>query len=61
MSTMGFPHREHPFFRSIQPASSAEPTGFTDDDLARVMPRHFPLSIPGDEIPGHPAEHQASE
>lgn len=27
---------------------------YSDEDLRRVIPRHYPLSIPGDVIPGIP-------
>ena len=38
----------------LQPFSSAASTPFAEEDLERICPRHFPLSIPGDIIPGFP-------
>lgn len=29
----------------------------TDEDIIRAMPRHYPLSIPSDPVPGFPFEH----
>lgn len=59
MSDLGFPSRRHPFFQAMRPAVSTEPTALNEADLDRVLPRHFPLSIPGDVCPGIPTETSA--
>lgn len=55
MSDLGFPSRRHPFFQAMQ-KGSVEWSGLDEADFERVIPRHFPLSIPGDICPDIPVE-----
>lgn len=38
----------------IRPSTCVEDYLLTDADFERIKPRHFPLSIPSDPIPGFP-------
>lgn len=38
----------------ISPRAAKAFAPYSDEDLRRVIPRHYPLSIPGDVIPGIP-------
>jgi hypothetical protein len=55
MNDMGFSHRRHPFFLAMQKPVPIEPcTEMSQEEIDRIMPRHFALSATDDPLPEIP-------